>query len=665
LDPGPFQEEQTEMSKTTQPETRRFEAETQDLLGLMIHSLYTEKDIFLRELISNASDALDKLRHASLTDESLQGGDEELEIRLEVDAEAGTLSVIDNGIGMTRDEMAENLGTIARSGTKAFLEALREKGAEEAPALIGQFGVGFYSSFMVADEVTVVSRRAGTSEGACWRSKADGEYTLEDCEAPQHGTRVTLHLKPSEPDFDAREFLVPDTLRGVVKRHSDFVAWPIRMEVERAQPVLDDEGTPKPGETVSTKSIETFNSQRPLWARPKNEVTAEEHSEFYRHLSHDWNEPYDVLHFTAESPVEYTALLYVPKQRPMDLFSEDRQKSRLALYVKRVLIMPACEDLLPPWLRFVRGIVDCPDLPLNVSRQTLQANPVVSKIQRHLIAKVLKSLGTKLEKDREGYTEFFDSFGRVVKEGIYHGADDDQRLSKLCLFHTTHGEEQSTLTEYVARAPEGQDKIHCLVGTDLETLRRSPHLEAYKAKGREVVFLADPVDEWMLQRLVQFDGKALAPIDQGSEALESDEDKQAREAKEEEQKDLLEALKEHLADHVAGVRFSSRLEESPAVLVSERGAMGPAMEQVMRELGRDLPPARRTLELNPEHPVVKRLIRMHVEEPGSQLLLDYGDLLHGQALLAEGRTPPDPTRFGKLIADLMLAAPSGGEETPA
>ncbi|MCP5068499.1 MAG: molecular chaperone HtpG [bacterium] len=449
------------MSKTTQPETRKFEAETQDLLGLMINSLYTEKDIFLRELISNASDALDKLRHAALTEESLQTGDAEFEIHLEVDTDAGTLSIIDNGMGMTRDEMAENLGTIARSGTKAFLEALREKGAEEAPSLIGQFGVGFYSSFMVADEVTVVSRRAGTSEGACWRSKADGEYTLEDCEAPQHGTRVTLHLKPPEDGFDAREFLSTDKLRGTVKRHSDFVAWPIRMEVERKEPVYDEEGKPKAGETVSTTSVETFNSQRPLWTRPKNEVTDEEHAEFYRHVSQDWTEPYDVLHFTADSPVEYTALLYIPKQHPTDLFSADRQKSRLALYVKRVLIMPACEDLLPPWLRFVRGVVDCPDLPLNVSRQTLQANPIVSKIQRHLIAKVLKALGAKLEKDREGYAAFFSSFGAVLKEGIYHGADDNQRISKLCLFPTTHGDEPSTLTEYVERAGESQDKIHC------------------------------------------------------------------------------------------------------------------------------------------------------------------------------------------------------------
>ncbi len=645
------------MTTAAGPETRRFEAETQELLGLVIHSLYTEKDIFLRELVSNASDALDKLRHEALTNDALEIDDDTLAIYLEADAEARTLSVNDNGIGMTREELATNLGTIAQSGTRRFLDELKKAGAEKAPELIGQFGVGFYSSFMVADAVTVTSRRAGEEGGARWHSTADGTFTIEDAAIESHGTTIVLHLKPEDPtEKEPADFLSPWAIRAIVKRYSDFVEYPITMDVEMPEPVLDDEGKPKEGETTMVTKRETLNSRKPLWARPKKDVTADEHAEFYRHLTHDFTEPFETLHFTAESPVEYTALLYMPQKRPFDMFEGPRRESRLSLYVKRVLIMPACEELLPPWLRFVRGIVDCPDLPLNVSRQTLQANPITSKIRRHLVSKVLRALGERLKKDRDAYMSFFADFGEVLKEGIYHGEDDKNRISDVCLFTSTHGDEPVTLAEYVERMGADQEAIYYITGLDQSTLAASPHLEAYTADGKEVLLLADHVDEWMLQRLTTYKEKPLTPIHKGDAAVESDDAKEAREKQQEEHKALLDVIQEHLDAEVSAVRFSSRLKESPAVLVSEQGAMGPAMEQVMKDLGRDTEGNRRVLELNAEHAVVKRLAAMHAKEPDGQLVLDFGDLLYGQAILAEGRVPSDPVRFAKLVADLMLAA---------
>lgn len=652
------------MASAKAPDTRRFEAETSDLLRLVIHSLYTQKDIFLRELISNASDALDKLRHASLTDDSILGDDEELEIRLEVDPDARTLSVIDNGIGMSRDELAENLGTIARSGTKAFMEKLKSAGAEQAPELIGQFGVGFYSSFMVADKVVVASRKLGEDAGAVWTSEAEGEYTIHDGVETPRGTRVTLHLKEAAEGEDSQDFTSPWVLRGVVKQHSDFVGWPIRTDVESTEPVLDDEGNPKDDETKTVTKTETLNSQQPLWARPRGEVQEDEHGEFYRHLSHDWNAPYAHLHIHAESPVEYRALLYAPAQKPYDFFQDPRRGSRLALYVKRVLIMPECEDLLPPWLRFVRGVVDCADLPLNVSRQTLQANPVMAKIKKHLTSKVVSLLAERLKKDREGYAKFFTSFGAILKEGIYQGDDTKNRISKVCLFQTTHESGTTTLAEYVERMEEGQESIHVLTGLDADTLARSPHLEAYKAKGQEVLLLSDPVDDWMLQRFKTFDEKPIHQIHQGDTALESDEEKDSRAKQDEAHKDFLEAVQTHLDEHVGGVRFSARLTDSPAILVGAEGGMGAAMEQVMREMGQDVPKSRKTLELNAEHEAVKGLMAAFAEDAEGDAFKDKSDLMLGLASLAEGRTPPDPVRFGQLVTSVFLQGASTWASTP-
>jgi len=616
---------------TTDTQTHRFEAEVQELLGLMIHSLYTEKDIFLRELISNASDACDKLRIESLTDAALMPEGTELAIELVADEEARTLAIIDNGIGMSRDELVSNLGTIARSGTRAFLDQLKAKEDGGAADLIGQFGVGFYSAFMVADEVAVVSRRAGSDEAWRWASKADGTYTIEAAERETQGTTVTLHLKPRPEGEDADgepDFLETWTLTSTVKRHSDFVEHPIRL-----------------GEEV-------LNSQKPLWSRPAKDITEEEHADFYRHLSFDMEPPATVVHAHAEVPVEFTALLYIPKARRPEFMEANEQKSKISLYVKRVLIMADCSELLPPWLRFVRGVVECPDLPLNVSRQTLQANPITRRIQKVLVSKVLKALGDLLAKDREAYETFFANHGRVLKEGVYQGADDDNRLSRLCLFPSSGQEALTTLPEYVGRMGDEQEAIWTITGMDRATAAASPHLEAFRAKSQEVLLMTDPVDEWMLQRLAEFDGKPLKAVDQGDVDLASDEEKQAREEKAESHKDLLEALQAALEDEVSEVRFSTRLKDSAAVLVGAEGAASAAMERLMREMhGNEMPTQKRILEVNPDHALVAQL---EDRRAAGDDVADAARVLYGQALIAEGSPLPDPAGFARILTDLLV-----------
>ena len=616
---------------TTDTQTHKFEAEVQELLGLMIHSLYTEKDIFLRELISNASDACDKLRIEALKDPSLMPEGTEPEITLVPDKDARTLAIIDNGIGMSREELVENLGTIARSGTRAFLEQLKESKDGRAAELIGQFGVGFYSAFMVADEVVVTTRRAGSSEAWQWASKADGTYTIEPAERESHGTTVALHLKPRPEGEDADaepDFTETWTLTSTVKRHSDFVEHPIKLEGE------------------------TLNSQKPLWSRPAKEISDEEHADFYRHIAFDMEPPAKVVHAKAEVPVEFTALLYVPKAKRPEFLEAGEPTSKIALYVKRVLIMSDCSELLPPWLRFVRGVVECPDLPLNVSRQTLQANPITRRIQKVLVSKVLSALGSLLADDRETYETFFANHGRILKEGIYQGADDDNRLSRLCLFPSSAQDALTTLPEYVERMPEGQEAIWTIAGMDRATAAASPHLEAFRAKGQEVLLMADPVDEWMLQRLEAFEDTPLKAVDQGEIDLESDEEKQAREAKTEAHKDLLAALQAALEDEVSEVRFSSRLKDSAAVLVGAEGAASPAMERLMREMhGADMPAQKRVLEINPEHALVAQLEAKRAEGDD---LAKAAQVLYGQALIAEGSPVPDPAGFATLLTELLL-----------
>jgi molecular chaperone HtpG len=666
----------------------------------MIHALYKHEDIFLRELISNASDALDKLRIEALTNPELAAHPKAATIQIEVDRAARTLSVIDTGIGMSRDELVEHLGTIARSGTKQFLEKLRAarkndsgtpasksgsraadeastlSGLAELPELIGQFGVGFYSSFIVADEVTVETRRAGATDAWRWRSKGRGEYTIEPAEKKEHGTRVTLHLSSSTDEHPRDEFLSEWTIKDIVRRYSDFVSYPIQMEVEQSEPA--DGG--KDGERTSVRKLETLNSMKPLWSRKKDEITKDEYDEFYKHLTHDWEAPLEAIHFKAEGTIEYTALLYVPAARPLDLFESAQPKSRLALYVKRVLIMPECEDLLPPWMRFVRGLVDAPDLPLNVSREVLQKNPVVRQIQKRLVKRVIETLAHTLEHDRAKYRRFWDAFGSLMKEGIYLGADEDQSLSKIALFQTARPaaqEEQSstssasgeddesgdaaliTLGEYVARMRSDQKTIYYLAGADRGVLATSPHLEAFRKRGLEVLLMVDPVDEWLLERLREFDGKPLQAIDRGELELDSAAEKQSREDLEREHRDMLAALERELTHDVKSVRFTNRLTDSPAVLVNDAGALSPNMERILRAARQEVRHEKRILELNPDHPLIRRLEEIHRSKAASTEFREYAELLYAQALLAEGSPLPDVSRFAKLLTKLMIGAAGG------
>jgi molecular chaperone HtpG len=638
---------------TPKTETLRFQAEVKELLGLMIHSLYSHREIFLRELVSNASDALDKLRFEALTKPELlaDGGGERLGIRLEVDASTRTLSIRDDGIGMTRDELVNNLGTIASSGTRKFLESLRERGAAgETPQLIGQFGVGFYSSFMVAETVTVETRRAGETVGWRWTSKGDGEFTLEEANDLPRGTKVSLALKPAGDDD--QDFADPAELAALVRRYSDFVAYPIEMAAAH----FKERGDLVKSTAPDGLEVARLNSMRPLWSRPKDEITPREYADFYRHVTHDFSDPLETIHFKAEGGSEYTALVFVPSERPFDLFDPSSKKAQVSLYVRRVFVMADCEELVPTWLRFVRGVVDSADLPLNVSREILQKNRGLAQIKKHLTKKVLGSLGQMAETRRPDYLRFFRNFGGVLKEGVVGETDEREALAPLLLFQTTHGDEPTTLPEYVARMGANQKAIYLLVGEEREKLARSPHLEAAVAKGFEVLLCVDPIDEWVVERLREFQGKPLVALDRGELDFLDEARKSELEGLEREHRTMIEDLEGKLTGSVARVRFGARLTDSPAALVDEPHAVGRHMARFLKETGREAPERKRALELNPEHPVVRRLIELHRDDPKSPRVTEFTELLHGQALLAEGSPLPDPTKFSKLVAKLMLGA---------
>jgi molecular chaperone HtpG len=636
------------------PQTFAFQAEVKEVLDLVIHSLYSHREIFLRELISNASDALDKLRFEGLTDPGLASGEGELRIRLEVEPARRIVRVIDGGIGMSREELAENLGTIARSGTRRFLESVREREAAGAPALsglIGQFGVGFYASFMVAEEITVESRRAGQATGARWRSKGQGEFELEDLPDAPRGTRVELRLKPREGAQEGEDdFADPRVLRELVHRYSDFVEYPIEMAAAH----FPGEGDLKRRKAADGVEVVVLNSMKPLWARPKEEIEPQEYAQFYKHLTHGWDDPLETVHFKAEGANEYTALLFIPAERPLDLFDPDRAKSHVNLYVRRVFVMEGCEELLPAWLRFVHGVVDSQDLPLNVSREILQKNRAIAQIEKRLVKKLLDALGAMLESRRADYLRFWKAFGPVLKEGIVMDEEHSQRLAEIALFETSRGEEPTTLAEYVERMAEGQDAIWCLTGPDRRTLERSPHLESLRKKGWEALLLVDPVDEWVVPRLGSFKEKPLRPLERGELSLEAEAEKLDREQRERELRSLLEALEERLKPSVERVRLSTRLVESAAVLVDDEHSIGPHMERLLRQSGQEPPPRRRILELNPAHPVLERLAKAFEADPRSERIAEAADLLYGQALLAEGSPLPDPARFSRLVGELML-----------
>ncbi|MHA0288322.1 molecular chaperone HtpG [Mycobacterium sp. C3-094] len=629
-----------------------FQAEARQLLDLMIHSVYSHKESFLRELISNASDALDKLRLEAYRNKDVEVDTSDLHIELVTDTQSRTLTVRDNGIGMTRDEVVELIGTLAKSGTARMRQQLREATGDDKQAgdqLIGQFGVGFYSVFMVADRVELLTRKAGESEATRWESSGDGTYTIAAVDDAPQGTSVTLHLKPADAEDELGDYTAEPTLRSLVKKYSDFISWPVRMQVERRRPA-DSDG----GEDTVTVETDTLNSMKALWSRSKDEVAAEEYTEFYRHIARAWDEPLEVIAMKAEGTFEYQALLFIPSHAPFDLFDRDAHVG-IQLYVKRVFIMGDCDELLPQYLRFVKGVVDAQDMSLNVSREILQQDRQVTAIRRRLTKKVLSTIAELQTERPEDYRMFWAQFGRVVKEGLLSDADNRDALLRIASFVSTHAEEEpTTLAGYVERMKDGQEQIFYATGESREQILRSPHLEAFKAKGYEVLLLTDPVDEVWVQTVTEFDGKALQSVARGEVDLESDEERSAREAEREEQAktfaELLSWLKETLDEHVKEVRLSSRLTESPACLITDAFDITPALARLYKASGQEVPVAKRILELNPDHPLVTGLRQAHQDRPDDPAVAETAELLYGTALLAEGGALDDPARFADLLA---------------
>jgi molecular chaperone HtpG len=632
----------------TQVETLEFEAEARQLLQLMVHSIYSNKDTFLRELISNSSDALDKVRLEGFRDKDLKVDTSDLHIDIEVDKADRTLTVRDNGIGMSRDEVVKLIGTIAKSGTAEFLHRLKNQkdAAAASSELIGQFGVGFYSTFMVADKVTLVTRRVGESGGTRWESSGAGTYTIEPVDGAPQGTAVTLHLKPEDKDDNLFDYTDEWKIREIVKRYSDFIAWPIRMEVERRD---------KDGNT--TREIETLNSMKALWARPKSEVAEEEYKEFYKHISHDWTDPLEIIRMQAEGTFEYQALLFIPSRAPFDLFMRGRKRG-VQLYVKRVFIMDDCEELMPEYLRFVKGVVDAQDLSLNVSREMLQQDRQIQLMRRRLVKKVLSTVKDMMAGNAEGYQTFWKQFGRAVKEGLVNDVENRDAILEITSFESTNDTEQpTTLRQYIERMKEGQQHIYYMTGESRTLIESSPHMEAFRAKGFEVLLLTDPVDEIWVEPVGEFDGKRFQSIAKGQVDLDTEEEKKAAETeRDQQQKDfaaLLAWMKTTLEADVKEVRLSSRLTSSAACLVGDAYDVSPTLEKMYRAMGQDMPHTKRILELNPTHPLVSGLQKAYAERKDDPGLAETAELLYGMALLAEGGELSDPSRFIRLLADRL------------
>jgi molecular chaperone HtpG len=636
---------------TAHVEELEFQAEARQLLDLLVHSVYSNKDSFLRELISNASDALDKLRLESLRNKDLDVDTSDLHIELEVDKGARTLTVRDNGIGMTREEVVDLIGTLAKSGTAELRQKLREaKNATASEELIGQFGIGFYSTFMVADKVELLTRKAGESEATRWVSSGESTYTIESVHGALQGTSVTLHLKPEDAEDGLHDYTADWKIKELVKKYSDFIAWPIRMEVERRTPATEEGG-----EEQVTIETQTLNSMKALWAKSKDEVTDEEYKEFYKHIAHAWDDPLEIIPMKGEGTFEYQALLFIPSQAPFDLFNRDA-KIGVQLYVKRVFVMGDCEQLMPRYLRFVKGVVDAEDLSLNVSREMLQQDRHITAMRRRLTKKVLSTIKDIQSERPEDYRTLWTQFGRVLKEGLMSDVDNQDTLLRICSFASTHSEEEpTTLPEYVERMKEGQEQIYYATGPSREQLLKSPHLEAFKAKGYEVLLLTDPVDEIWVGSVMEFDGKPLQSVARGEIDLDSDDETSEAE-REEQQKDfadLLGWLKETLSDHVAEVRLSKRLTESPACLITPTFGITPALARMYRASGQAIPVSKRILEINPKHPLVTGLQQAQKDRGDDPALAETAELLYGTAVLAEGDIPEDPAKFAGLLADRL------------
>ncbi|MBE6369665.1 MAG: molecular chaperone HtpG [Lentisphaerae bacterium] len=619
-------------------ETMQFKAEVKQLLDLVIHSLYSNPDIFLRELIANAADAVDKARFAALTDDKLT---RDWKIDLTIDKEKRLLSITDNGIGMTAEEVKENIGTIAKSGTKAFLENLKDAQNAGAPELIGQFGVGFYSAFMVADEVVIETRRSGSDAPAVrWSSNGTGEYTIEEIKRDEVGTTITLHIK-GDKDIYLENWKISE----IVRKYSDFIEYPITLPFTKTN---EDKTT--------TVEVRTLNSQKAIWLRNSSEVTAEEHEAFFGHLAHG-GKPLSTININAEGTNEFKALIYIPEEMPFNLFMPDLQKKGLQLYVKRVFITDNCEALVPDYLRFLRGVVDSSDLPLNVSREILQENPLLAQIKRSITGKVLGELKKMLERDPDKYKKFFKEFGKILKEGIHLDITNQEKIKDLVMFESMNGQpgELITLKEYINAMPSEQEHIYYIIAESRQLALASPALEIFRSKGYDVLLMTDPVDEFIMQNMMQYDKKYLKSANKGELEIEKDpdaEEKALEEATKQHQA-LLDYIFEKLQDKLSAVRLTRRLTDSACCLVGESNSISPQLERLLKAMNQPAPESKRVLELNPNHPVVEVMQKLIAEDPASEKLAQYTELLYGEALLTEGSPLPDPLAFVKNVSALM------------
>lgn len=634
-------------------ETHKFQAEVQQVLKLVINSLYSNKEIFLRELVSNASDACDKLRFAALSDQTLLGEDTDLAIEVECDSDARTVTIRDNGIGMTHDEVIENIGTIASSGTRRFLEQMTGEAKKDA-SLIGQFGVGFYSAFIVADKVTLTTRKAGTDEAWRWRSDGTGEYSIESVDAGPRGTEIVLHLKEDEAEL-AESY----RLRSIVGRYSDHIAFPVRMPVAKP-PVAAEEESDEEETKQAAPEWETVNQAAALWTRSKADISDEEYQDFYKHVSHDFNDAVSWAHNRVEGNQSYTSLLYLPSKAPFDMQWNRDDRKGLKLYVKRVFIMDAAEELLPGYLRFMRGVIDSDDLPLNVSREILQDNPLTRKIRAALIKRSIDLMAKLAKDDHDKYLDFYEQFGEVLKEGPAEDFSNRDKVASLLRFRSTHQAEGKdadavchSLADYVARMKSAQDKIYYLTADSYRAAINSPHLEIFRNKGIEVLLLTDRIDEWLVGHLPEFDGKPLQSVAQGDldlGALEDEEEKLNREKQAEESKPLLERVEKTLSERVAKVRIGAGLTESPSRVIAENDQMALHMQRMLKQAGQDIPEQKPTLELNPKHPLVEKAAAIEDET----LFADYCELFLDQALIADGATLDDPASYIRRVNSLLL-----------
>jgi len=638
----------------TQKETHQFKTEVQQLLNLIINSLYSNKEIFLRELISNASDAFDKLRFRSQTEPDLLGDDAEFKIELTPDKDARTLEISDNGIGMTREEVLENIGTIAKSGTGAFLEALQASNNKEGltPDLIGQFGVGFYSAFIVAEKIILTTRAAGSDQAVKWESTADGSFTIEETTKERRGTTIVLDLKEhakDEPDF-TDEF----TLRNIVRQHSDFVNYPIVMDVEKDEPIPEKEqlkdknGKPMGQTTQRVVKEETLNSMKAIWGKDKKDVAEDDYNEFYTHLSHDWNPPLTHLHLKLEGTTEYSALLYLPAKAPFDLFTPER-KHGIRLYCKRIFIMDNCQELMPEYFSFVQGVVDAADLNLNISREILQQDRLVRNIRRNLVKKLFELLE---KMDPKKYEQFYHEFGQILKIGIHTDPENRNRIADLARYKTTQSDEKlKSLKAYIEDMKPDQKEIYYLTGDNLNTLLNSPYLEQLKEKDFEVLLMTDPVDEWVVQALTEFDGKPLKSAEKGDLDLQKADKK-----KNDEFKALFGFIKSKLEGKVKEVKPSSRLKASVSCLSGEDHDMSAYMEKILKSSGQKVPQVKRVLELNIQHPVIDKIKILFESDRDNPMLSDYSKLLLDMAVIGEGGKIENPSEFSKTVGELMTKA---------